>query len=126
MVRPARVRTASSVLLDISILGMDGYEVASRLRSESEPETVTLVVVTEYGPAPGVADEAAVSITKALAGHFYLAGGYIAHADVLRVSVQDPGRLAPAPGEDPGPFGDLARPASGRASADGQVDEAGG
>jgi CheY-like chemotaxis protein len=37
------------VLLDIGLLGMDGYEVAQRMRQEPALQNVMLVAVTGYG-----------------------------------------------------------------------------
>ena len=51
--RGARGRPASCrpevVLLDIGLPGMDGYEVASRLRADPQVESALIVALTGYG-----------------------------------------------------------------------------
>lgn len=47
----ARTQPPAVVLLDIGMPGMDGYEVARRLRQQPESQNVMLVAVTGYGEA---------------------------------------------------------------------------
>jgi CheY-like chemotaxis protein len=45
----ARAFRPEVVLLDIGLPGMDGYEVASRLRSQAGARSLVLVAITGYG-----------------------------------------------------------------------------
>jgi PAS domain S-box-containing protein len=48
-IRAARLRSPDVVLLDIGLPGMDGFEVARRLRRAPELENVLIIAVTGYG-----------------------------------------------------------------------------
>jgi two-component system, sensor histidine kinase len=44
-----RAKNPDAVLIDIGLPGMDGYEVAERLRRQAGPSKIVLVALTGYG-----------------------------------------------------------------------------
>ncbi|QKT03686.1 response regulator [Ectothiorhodospiraceae bacterium 2226] len=91
---PSALRAATDfrpevIFLDIGLPGMDGYEVARRLRARKDSPTPHLVALTGYGRRPGAEDD-----ERRLFDHFLLKPGDLSTVATILASLSDHSEVA--------------------------------